>query len=123
MSNLSLKTIGSKKDPNGHGIEWVARCFHAQAKGSQSKDGLKALATVFPDTEGFRMTPCNLSESISKLINTRVVVFGLFVGGYIDSELDAVEHIELLFGVLTGLAVVYLMLRVKLSREYQVRHL
>ena len=69
------------------------------------------------------MTPCNLSESISKLINTRVVVFGLFVGGYIDSELDAVEHIELLFGVLTGLAVVYLMLRVKLSREYQVRHL
>ena len=69
------------------------------------------------------MTPYNLSESISKLINAQAVVFGLFVEEYIDSELDAVEHIALLFEELTRLAVVYLMLRVKLCREYQVRYL
>ena len=37
------------------------------------------------------------------------VNFGLFVEEYIDSELDAVEHIALLFEEQTRLAVVYLM--------------
>ena len=34
-----------QKDPNGQGIEWVARCFHAPAKGTLASETKKRRAT------------------------------------------------------------------------------
>ena len=48
MSNLSSNPIGSKNDPNGLGIVWVARCFHAPAEGTLASETKKTPSNPGP---------------------------------------------------------------------------